>query len=391
MKKITLGILAHVDSGKTTLSESVLYLTGQIRTAGRVDHGNAFLDNYELERARGITIFSKQAVLKYKDLEITLLDTPGHVDFSAEMESTLQVLDYAILVISGSEGVQGHTETLWKLLERYNVPVFIFVNKMDMPGTNKEFSLSNIKHRLTDNVVDFSIADIDYENIAMCDEDVLEKYMDDGEISDEMIADLILERKLFPVYFGTALKMKGVEELLQGINKYTFEPLFEEKFAAKVFKIGKDNDNNRLTYMKITGGSLSVREVISGMTNDEEWTEKVNDIRIYSGEKFKSVQTANAGTVCAVTGLTKTYSGQGLGEETKSEEPNLLPVLAYSLILPKEVNVNQMFLRLQELEEEDPTLKVTWNVETKEITANVMTDSDTGIETDYSRTLQCRC
>ena len=372
MKKITLGILAHVDSGKTTLSESVLFLTGQIRKAGRVDHGNAFLDNYELERARGITIFSKQAVLEYKDLEITLLDTPGHVDFSAEMERTLQVLDYAVLVISGSEGVQGHTETLWKLLERYNVPVFIFVNKMDMPGTNKEFSISNIKNRLTDSIVDFSGSQIDYENVAMCDEDVLERYMEDGEISDEIISELIFERKLFPVYFGTALRMKGVEELLKGINQYTFEPLFQEKFGAKVFKIGKDNDNNRLTYMKVTGGSINVREVVNGVTNGKEWSEKINDIRIYSGGKFKSVQMASTGTVCAVAGLTKTYSGQGLGEEEQSEEPRLLPVLAYSLILPKDVNVNQMFLQLQELEEEDPTLKLTWNNETKEITANVM-------------------
>jgi small GTP-binding protein len=372
MRKITLGILAHVDGGKTTLSESVLYLTGKIRKLGRVDHKNAYLDNFELERERGITIFSKQAVMEYKDMEITLLDTPGHVDFSAEMERTLQVLDYAVLIVSGSEGVQGHTETLWKLLGRYNVPTFIFVNKMDMTGTNKEFSMHNIKHRLTDNIVDFSVAEPDYESIAMCDEDVLETYMEEGTIKDEMIANLILERKLFPVFFGSALKMKGVEELLEGICRYTFEPLFHEEFGAKVFKIGKDNDNNRLTYMKITGGSLKVRDIIEGRTKDQTWQEKVNDIRIYSGERFKSVQIAESGTVCAVCGLSQTYSGQGLGFEQESETPNLQPVLSYSIHLPSDVNANQVFLKLQELEEEDPTLKLQWNEHTKEITANVM-------------------
>lgn len=372
MKKITLGILAHVDGGKTTLSESVLYLTGKIKNLGRVDHKNAYLDNFDMERERGITIFSKQAVMSYKNMEITLLDTPGHVDFSAEMERTLQVLDYAILVVSGSEGVQGHTETLWKLLGRYNVPTFIFVNKMDMPGTNKEFSISNIEKRLTDNIVDFSVPELDYESIAMCDEDVLESYMEKGTINDEIIANLIYERKLFPVYFGSALKVKGVAELLDGISKYTFEPLFNEAFGAKVFKISKDNDNSRLTYMKITGGSLNVRDVIEGETDGEQWSEKVNDIRIYSGEKYSAVQCVEAGSVCAVAGLTKTYSGQGLGFEQEAEEPNLLPVLSYSVILPKGINVNQIFLKLQKLEEEDPTLKLKWNEETKEISANVM-------------------
>ncbi|MFQ9515242.1 MAG: NYN domain-containing protein [Eubacterium sp.] len=372
MKKLTLGILAHVDGGKTTLSESVLYLTGKIRKLGRVDHKNAYLDNFELERERGITIFSKQAVMEYKDMEITLLDTPGHVDFSAEMERTLQVLDYAVLIVSGSEGVQGHTETLWKLLGRYNVPAFIFVNKMDMPGTNKEFSLNNIKHRLTDNIVDFSVPEPDYESIAMCDEDVLETYMEEGAVSDEMISQLVFERKLFPVFFGSALRMKGVEELLEGIRKYTFESLFHEEFGAKVFKIGKDNDNNRLTYMKITGGNLNIRDMISGVTDGEQWSEKVNDIRVYSGEKYNTAQSVAAGTVCAVAGLNKTYSGQGLGFEQEAEKPNLQPVLSYSILLPPSVNINQIFMKLQELEEEDPTLKLKWNQETKEITANVM-------------------
>ena len=373
MKKITLGILAHVDGGKTTLSESVLYLTGKIRKLGRVDHKNAYLDNFELERERGITIFSKQAVMEYEDMKITLLDTPGHVDFSAEMERTLQVLDYAVLIISGSDGVQGHTETLWKLLGRYKVPTFIFVNKMDMPGTNKEFSINNIKHRLTDNIADFSVPELDYESIAMCDEDVLDAYMEDGIVGDEMISELILERKLFPVFFGSALKLKGVEGLLEGINKYTFEPLFHEEFGAKVFKIRKDNANNRLTYMKITGGELNIRDVISGVTDGEQWKEKVNDIRIYSGEKFKSVQKAAPGVVCAVAGLDRTYSGQGLGFEQESEEPNLQPVLAYSIYLPKDVNISQVFPKLQELEEEDPTLKLKWNE----------ADSDSGFTTNY--------
>lgn len=372
MKKITLGILAHVDGGKTTLSESVLYLTGKIRKLGRVDHKNAYLDNFELERERGITIFSKQATIEYRDMEITLLDTPGHVDFSAEMERTLQVLDYAVLIVSGSDGVQGHTETLWKLLGRYKIPTFIFVNKMDMPGTNKEFSINNIKHRLTDNIVDFSTPEPDYESIAMCDEDVLDAYMEEGAVRDEMISELILERKLFPVFFGSALKLKGVEELLEGIDKYTFAPLFHEEFGAKVFKIRKDNDNNRLTYMKITGGELNIRDVINGVTDGKHWKEKVNDIRIYSGEKFKSVQKVVPGDVCAVAGLDMTYSGQGLGFEQESEEPNLQPVLAYSIHLSKDVNVSQVFSKIQELEEEDPTLKLKWDEETKEITANVM-------------------
>ena len=372
MKKITLGILAHVDGGKTTLSEAMLYTTGKIKKMGRVDHKTSYLDNFQLERERGITIFSKQAEIEYNDMKITLLDTPGHVDFSAEMERTLQVLDYAILIVSGSEGVQGHTETLWKLLERYQVPTFIFVNKMDMPGTNKEFSMSNMRQRLTDNIVDFSVIEPDAESIAMTDEDVLEQYMESGSIEDEMIANLISERKLFPCYFGSALKMKGVEELLKGISQYTFEPVYHEEFGAKIFKIGKDSANNRLSFMKITGGTLQLRDVLEGEKDGEAWSQKVNDIRIYSGEKYRQVQSVSAGDICAVAGLTETYSGQGLGFEQESVEPNLMPVLSYSIILPKEANVNQVFLQLHELEEEDPTLKLKWNEETKEITANVM-------------------
>lgn len=371
MKKITLGILAHVDSGKTTLSEAFLYATGKIRKLGRVDHKDAFLDNFDLEKQRGITIFSKQAELEYADTKITLLDTPGHVDFSAEMERTLQVLDYAVLVVSGSEGVQGHTETLWKLLNKYNIPTFIFVNKMDIPGTNKEFALTNIRNKFGDGVIDFSVEEKDMEAIAVCDEDVLEMYMESGEISDETIADLVYERKLFPCYFGSALKNEGIDKLLDGINRYSFEPVYHEEFGAKVFKIVKEN-GVRLTYIKITGGFIKVKDILSGITDGNQWSEKINDIRVYSGEKFKSISEADAGCICAISGLNNTYPGQGLGFEMQSESPNLQPVLSYQIIIPENVNINQAYKMLKELEEEDPTLNLKWNEETKEIIANVM-------------------
>ena len=371
MKKITLGILAHVDSGKTTLSEAFLYATGKIRKLGRVDHKDAFLDNFDLEKQRGITIFSKQAELEYADTKITLLDTPGHVDFSAEMERTLQVLDYAVLVVSGSEGVQGHTETLWKLLNKYNIPTFIFVNKMDIPGTNKEFALTNIRNKFGDGVIDLSVEEKDMEAIAVCDEDVLEMYMESGEISDETIADLVYERKLFPCYFGSALKNEGIDKLLDGINRYSFEPVYHEEFGAKVFKIVKEN-GIRLTYMKITGGFIKVKDILSGITDGNQWSEKINDIRVYSGEKFKSISEADAGCICAISGLNNTYPGQGLGFEMQSESPNLQPVLSYQIIIPENVNINQAYKMLKELEEEDPTLSLKWNEETKEIIANVM-------------------
>ena len=371
MKKITLGILAHVDSGKTTLSEAFLYATGKIRKLGRVDHKDAFLDSFDLEKQRGITIFSKQAELEYADTKITLLDTPGHVDFSAEMERTLQVLDYAVLVVSGSEGVQGHTETLWKLLNKYNIPTFIFVNKIDMPGTNKEFALTNIRNKFGDGVIDLSVEEKDMEAIAVCDEDVLEMYMESGEISDETIADLVYERKLFPCYFGSALKNEGIDKLLDGINRYSFEPVYHEEFGAKVFKIVKEN-GVRLTYMKITGGFIKVKDILSGITDGNQWSEKINDIRVYSGEKFKSISEADAGCICAISGLNNTYPGQGLGFEIQSESPNLQPVLSYRIIIPENVNINQAYKMLKELEEEDPTLNLKWNEETKEIIANVM-------------------
>ena len=373
MRKITLGILAHVDGGKTTLSESVLYLTGKIRKLGRVDHKDAYLDNFQMERDRGITIFSKQAVFEYKDMEVTLLDTPGHVDFSTEMERTLQVLDYAVLLVSASDGIQGHTETLWKLLARYQIPTFIFVNKMDMPNVSGDFVLHELKEKFGDNIVRFQ-GDVGIlEDIAMTDENVLEEYMETGNISQETITELIFGRKLFPCYFGAALKLEGVEDLLEGICKYTFETVYSDKFGAKIYKISKDNNGNRLTHMKITGGKLSVKESIKGSSIDSgEWEEKVNEIRIYSGEKYQPVGSVVAGDVCAVTGLTKTYSGQGLGQEEESETPGLIPVLCYKIIPPDEVNINQAYLKIKELEEEDPTLQLKWNSEKQEITANVM-------------------
>ena len=373
MRKITLGILAHVDGGKTTLSESVLYLTGKIRKLGRVDHKDAYLDNFQMERDRGITIFSKQAVFEYKDMEVTLLDTPGHVDFSTEMERTLQVLDYAVLLVSASDGIQGHTETLWKLLARYHIPTFIFVNKMDMPNVSGDFVLHELKEKFGDNIVRFQ-GDVGIlEDIAMTDENVLEEYMETGNISQETITELIFGRKLFPCYFGAALKHEGVEDLLEGIFKYTFETVYSDKFGAKIYKISKDNNGNRLTHMKITGGRLSVKESIKGSSIDSgEWEEKVNEIRIYSGEKYQPVGSVVAGDVCAVTGLTKTYSGQGLGQEEESEKPGLIPVLCYKIIPPDEVNINQAYLKIKELEEEDPTLQLKWNGEKQEITANVM-------------------
>ena len=373
MRKITLGILAHVDGGKTTLSESVLYLTGKIRKLGRVDHKDAYLDNFQMERDRGITIFSKQAVFEYKDMEVTLLDTPGHVDFSTEMERTLQVLDYAVLLVSASDGIQGHTETLWKLLARYQIPTFIFVNKMDMPNVSGDFVLHELKEKFGDNIVSFQ-GDVGIlEDIAMTDENVLEEYMETGNISQETITELIFGRKLFPCYFGAALKLEGVEDLLEGICKYTFETVYSDKFGAKIYKISKDNNGNRLTHMKITGGRLSVKESIKGSSIDSgEWEEKVNEIRIYSGEKYQPVGSVVAGDVCAVTGLTKTYSGQGLGQEEESEKPGLIPVLCYKIIPPDEVNINQAYLKIKELEEEDPTLQLKWNGEKQEITANVM-------------------
>lgn len=367
-KHICVGLLAHVDAGKTTLSEGILYHTGKIRKLGRVDHKDAYLDTYDLERERGITIFSKQAEVKLGELGITLLDTPGHVDFSAEMERTLQVLDYAILLINGADGVQGHTMTLWRLLSRYQIPTFLFVNKMDQEGTDKEKLLGELKKRLSDNCVEFG-GDQDpiefAENISMCDEEALEKFLETEEISDTDISRLIRERKVFPCYFGSALKMTGVEEFLQGLETYCEMPEYAEKFGAKVFKIARDEQGNRLTYMKITGGTLKVKELLTD-------TEKADQIRIYSGTKFELAKEVSCGMVCAVTGLSQTHPGQGFGIEIDSEMPVLEPVLNYRIMLPPECDVHQMLKKLKELEEEEPELHIVWNEQLGEIHAMLM-------------------
>lgn len=393
MKKLVIGILAHVDAGKTTLSEELLYLCGEIRKIGRVDHGDAFLDTYELEKERGITIFSKQALLKTENMEVTLLDTPGHVDFSAEMERTLQVLDYAILVINGMDGVQSHTMTLWRLLERYQIPTFLFVNKMDQQGTDHDALLNDLKQHLHENCVDFGrTQDTDYgmyeltpeqlENIAVCEEDILETYLETGIVEDRDIARLIVQRKIFPCYFGSALKEKGVKDFWNGVQKYTVEPKRPTEFGAKVFKIARDEQGNRLTYMKITGGSLKVKTLLSSNSNgqslpgrkaeEDAWEEKADQIRLYSGAKYELTSEAEAGTVCAVTGLTRTYPGEGLGIEQESELPILEPVLNYQIILPDDCDPHQMLQKLRQLEEEEPQLHILWDSQFSEIHAQLM-------------------
>ena len=375
-KQITMGILAHVDAGKTTLSEGILYTCKAIRKLGRVDHQDAFLDTNTLERNRGITIFSKQAECTLGEFGMTFLDTPGHVDFSAEMERTLQVLDYAILVISGADGVQGHTETLWRLLSRYQIPVFLFINKMDQPGTDREALLAEVKEKLDANCVEFSTDQTDEEwkeQVAVCDEQVMEAYLEGEEISREQIRQMIRERKLFPCYFGSALKMTGVEEFLDDLKLRIRETSYPETFGAKIYKITRDNQGERLTHMKITGGTLKVKSVLSnGRPGESIWQEKVNQIRIYSGEKYTMVSEVKAGTVCAVTGLTATYPGQGLGSEQASDMPVLEPVLSYRIGLPTEVNVHQALLQLRQLEEEEPLLHIVWNETLGEIYAQVM-------------------
>ena len=378
-KQITMGILAHVDAGKTTLSEGILYTCKAIRKLGRVDHQDAFLDTNTLERNRGITIFSKQAECTLGEFGITLLDTPGHVDFSAEMERTLQVLDYGILVISGADGVQGHTETLWRLLSRYQIPVFLFINKMDQPGTDRETLLVELKEKLDTNCVDFSADQTSEdwkEQVAVCDEQVMEAYLEGEEISRVQIQKMIRERKLFPCYFGSALKLTGVKEFLEDLKLRIRESSYPESFGAKIYKITRDSQGERLSHMKITGGALKVKSVLSngkpGERGEGIWQEKVNQIRIYSGEKYTMVSEVKAGTVCAVTGLTATYPGQGLGSEQASDMPVLEPVLSYRIGLPEEVNVHQALLQLRQLEEEEPLLHIVWNGTLGEIYAQVM-------------------
>lgn len=373
-KNICAGLLAHVDAGKTTLSEAILYISGTIRRLGRVDHKDAYLDTYELERERGITIFSKQAVVDYEDIRMTLLDTPGHVDFSAEMERSLQVLDAAVLVINGADGVQGHTQTLWRLLKRYRIPVFLFINKMDQQGTDQTKLLTVLKERLAEECIDFGEADREkfFENLALCDEAMMDRFLEKGTIEQEEIRKAVMERTVFPCYFGSALKLWGVEELLQGIKKYAGIPSYPESFGAKIFKISRDEQGNRLTHLKITGGILRVKAVLSNQSGKAHWEEKVNQIRIYSGNKFETVNEAAAGCVCAVTGLTKTYPGQGLGIEEASEMPLLEPVLSYRIGLPEGCEPAAAFIKLRQLEEEDPLLHMIWNESLKEIQTQVM-------------------
>ena len=402
-----MGILAHVDAGKTTLSEGILYLTGGLRKLGRVDHGDAFLDNFALERSRGITIFSKQAVFLLGETEVTLIDTPGHVDFSAEMERTLWVMDYAVLVVSGADGIQGHTETLWRLLKAYRIPTFIFVNKMDQDGTDREALLQELKKNLDDGCIAFdslrmpqetgtkgsaaggkkNAARVEnardealisagsediLEEIAMCDEDVLEAYMETGDIRKSDVIRLIGGRKIFPCYFGSALKLSGVETLLAGLEQFTRMPEYPDEFAAKVFKISRDEQGSRLTHIKITGGSLKVKTSFGEK-------EKVDQIRVYSGAKYGMQDVAEAGTVCALTGLSETAAGQGLGEEKDLEAPLLEPVLSRSVILPEGTDVPKALRQLKQLEEEDPLLHIVWNSRLEEIQMQLMGEVQTEV------------
>lgn len=377
MKNIVMGILAHVDAGKTTLSESMLYLSGTVRKLGRVDHKDAFLDTYTLERDRGITIFSKQAVFSLGNKKVNLLDTPGHVDFSAEMERTLQVLDYAVLVISGADGIQGHTETLWKLLKLYDIPTFIFINKMDQQGTDQAALLSELKERLDEGCIAFgkeeSIETL--EELAMTDEKVLDYFMEHESIRKEDICRLIKERRVFPCYFGSALKLEGVQELLYGFERYMEPYTGTEEFGAKVFKISRDDKGERLTFLKVTGGKLVVKMPVNLVDKEE----KVNQIRIYSGAKYETVNEVGAGGVCAVTGLVSSYIGQGFGVEKGTAAPFLEPVLTYQMILPDGADTTKVLRELKQLEEEEPLLNIVWNPALEEIHVQLMGEVQTEI------------
>ena len=361
MKNICIGILAHVDAGKTTLSEALLYRAGAIRRLGRVDHQDAFLDTDTMERQRGITIFSKQAVLELSSVRVTLLDTPGHVDFSAEMERTLQVLDCAVLVISGTDGVQGHTRTLWELLERYHVPTFLFINKMDLAGTDRDALLAHLKEKLDGGCVDFGDSETLAEEAAVLDEAVLERYLETGEVSNAALSALIAERKLFPCYFGSALRVEGVDALLSGVERYAPRPVYPADFGAKVFKITRDSQGARLTHLKLTGGTLRVKDVLTGREGDTLWQEKADQLRLYSGAKFQSLDEAEAGAVVAVTGLSHTFPGQGLGAEPDWAGAVLQPVLTYRVELSDGTDPHTALQKLRQLEEEDPQLHLVWS------------------------------
>lgn len=370
MKRLTIGILAHVDSGKTTLSEGLLYCAGMLRKLGRVDHGDAFLDTHALEKSRGITIFSKQARLLYGNCEFTLLDTPGHVDFSAEAERTLSVLDYALLVVSGSEGIQPHTETLFKLLCRYSVPTFVFINKMDISHLSRQELMGGLK-KMGDGFIDFSAGvpkEEFYDGLAMCSEDMMERYLDTGTVPADAIRQSIRQRQVFPCFFGSALKLEGIKELLAGLEEYTAEPPRGDEFGARVFKISDDPQGARLTHMKITSGCLKVKDVLHG----SGWAEKADQIRIYSGAKYQTVDQAPAGMVCTVTGLTSAHPGDGLGAEAGAPSPVLEPVLAYRAVLPEGVDAHKALSALRKLEDADPALHVAWNEGLQEIRVQLM-------------------
>ena len=372
-KQIVLGILAHVDSGKTTLSEAMLYRAGAIRKLGRVDHGDAFLDTDSLEKARGITIFSKQALLTAGNTGITLLDTPGHVDFSTETERTLQVLDYAVLVVSGTDGVQSHTETLWRLLRRYHVPTFVFVNKMDLPGMTREQLLTQLNHRLGEGFVDFGAEPAARnEALALCDEQLMEKMLDAGTLTDADIIPAVARRHVFPCWFGAALRLDGVDALLDGLDRYTRPAPALHAFGARVFKVSQDEQGTRLTWLRVTGGELKVKALLTGEADGEPWAEKANQLRLYSGTKYTLAETIHPGQVCAVTGLTKARQGEGLGAERDSDLPVLEPVLSYQVLLPEGADVHAALGKLHRLEEEEPQLHVVWNETLGEIHVQLM-------------------
>lgn len=362
MKHICIGILAHVDSGKTTLSEGLLYASGALRKLGRVDHGDAFLDTDALERERGITIFAKQAMLTVGEREFTLLDTPGHIDFSAEMERTLSVLDYAVLVISGSDGVQSHTRTLWRLLARYEVPTFLFINKMDLAGTDKSALMERLTQTLSAECVDFSAPPQERnEALALCDEAALESLLERGSIDDSLISEMIKSRKVFPCFFGSALKMDGVEDFLSALARFTVAPEYPSEFGAKVFKISRDAQGGRLTWLKVTGGALRVKAPLTYRAQNQDYNEKADQLRLYSGVKFRALEEAGAGSVVAVTGLSHSYVGLGLGTEAEASAPLLQPVLTYQLVLPDGADAHSALTKLRELEEEDPMLRIVWD------------------------------
>ena len=372
-KQIVLGILAHVDSGKTTLSEAMLYRAGVTRRLGRVDHKDAFLDTDALEKARGITIFSKQALLTAGDTDITLLDTPGHVDFSTETERTLQVLDYAVLVVSGTDGVQSHTETLWRLLRRYHVPTFVFVNKMDLPGMERQELLAQLNRRLGEGFVDFGAEQADRdEALALCDENLMDRMLDAGQLQDADLIPAIARRHVFPCWFGAALKLEGVDALLDGLDRYTRPASALEAFGAKVFKVSQDEQGARLTWLRVTGGELKVKAQLTGEADGEPWAEKANQLRLYSGAKYTLTEAIGPGQVCAVTGLTKARPGEGLGAERDSDLPVLEPVLSYQVLLPEGADVHAALGKLHRLEEEEPQLHVVWNETLGEIHVQLM-------------------